>query len=44
MKFEENILQINFRENFHLEEVELIALLKMGIFRWLGIQMSVEVN
>ena len=45
MKFEENILQINFREKFSFRRGRVNCSMKDGdIWRWLGIQMSVEVN
>tara|TARA_B100000989_G_scaffold55681_1_gene37526 strand:+ start:547 stop:1605 length:1059 start_codon:yes stop_codon:yes gene_type:complete len=45
MKFEENILTINFREKFTFRRGRVNCSLQDGnIWRWLGIQMSVEVD
>ncbi len=45
MKFEENILKINFREKFLFRRGRLNCSLKDGdIWRWLGIQMSVDID
>jgi len=44
-KFEKNILQINFREKFTFRRGRVNCSLQDGsIWRWLGIQMSVEVD
>tara|TARA_B100000963_G_scaffold346761_1_gene352334 strand:- start:4674 stop:5666 length:993 start_codon:yes stop_codon:yes gene_type:complete len=45
MKFKENTLKINFREKFSFRRGRVNCSIKDGdIWRWLGIQMSVEVN
>ena len=45
MKFEKNILTINFREKFIFRRGRVNCSLQDGdIWRWLGIQMSVEVD
>ena len=45
MKFEDNILKINFREKFTFRRGRINCSLNDGdIWRWLGIQMSIEVN
>ncbi len=45
LKFENNTLEINFRERFNFRRGRVNCSLKDGdIWRWLGIQMSVEVN
>ena len=45
MKFEDNILKINFREKFTFRRGRVNCSLNDGdIWRWLGIQMSIEVN
>ncbi len=45
MKFKENILEINFREKFTFRRGRVNCSIKDGnLWRWLGIQMSVEVN
>ncbi len=45
MEFENNILKINFREKFTFRRGRLNCSLQDGnVWRWLGIQMSVEVN
>ncbi len=45
MKFEDNILKINFREEFTFRRGRVNCSLKDGNFwRWLGIQMSIETN
>ena len=45
MKFRENTLEINFREKFSFRRGRVNCSIKDGdIWRWLGIQMSVEVN
>ena len=45
MKFEDNILKIDFREKFTFRRGRINCSLNDGdIWRWLGIQMSIEVN
>ena len=45
MKFEDNILKIDFREKFTFRRGRInCSLNDGGIWRWLGIQMSIEVN
>ena len=45
MKFKENTLEINFREKFTFRRGRVNCSVKDGdIWRWLGIQMSIEVN
>ena len=45
LRFEENFLKINFREKFTFRRGRVNCSLKDGdIWRWLGIQMSIEVN
>ena len=45
MEFSENFLKINFREKFTFRRGRVNCSLKDGdIWRWLGIQMSIEVN
>tara|TARA_Y100000816_G_scaffold212886_1_gene158371 strand:+ start:30 stop:1088 length:1059 start_codon:yes stop_codon:yes gene_type:complete len=45
MKFEENVLKINFREKFTFRRGRVNCSLKDGdLWRWLGIQMSIEIN
>ncbi len=45
MKFKENTLEINFREKFTFRRGRVNCSIKDGdIWRWLGIQMSVEVD
>ena len=45
MKFQKNTLQINFREKFTFRRGRVNCSIKEGnIWRWLGIQMSVELN
>ncbi len=45
LNFKHNILKINFREKFTFRRGRLNCSIKDGdIWRWLGIQMSVEVN
>ena len=45
MKFEENILKIDFREEFSFRRGRVNCSLKdENIWRWLGIQMSIEVD
>ena len=45
MKFDENILKINFREKFTFRRGRVNCSIKDGdLWRWLGIQMSIEVN
>ena len=45
MKFEENVLKINFREKFTFRRGRVNCSLKDGdLWRWLGIQMSIDIN
>ncbi len=45
MKFDENVLKINFREKFTFRRGRVNCSLKDNdIWRWLGIQMSIEVD
>ncbi len=45
MKFKENILEINFREKFTFRRGRVNCSVKDGdIWRWLGIQMSIDLN
>ena len=45
MKFKKNTLEINFREKFTFRRGRVNCSVKDGdIWRWLGIQMSVEVD
>ena len=45
MKFKENILEINFRENSIFRRGRVNCSVKDGdIWRWLGIQMSIDLN
>ena len=45
MEFENNILKINFREKFTFRRGRLNCSLQDGtVWRWLGIQMSVDAN
>ena len=45
MKFKENTLEINFREKFTFRRGRVNCSVKDGdIWRWLGIQMSIDVN
>ena len=45
MKFQKNTLQINFREKFTFRRGRVNCSMKEGdIWRWLGIQMSIELN
>ena len=45
MKFEKNTLKIDFREKFTFRRGRVNCSIKDDdIWRWLGIQMSVEIN
>ena len=45
MKFEKKFFKINFREKFTFRRGRVNCSVKDGdIWRWLGIQMSIEVN
>ena len=45
MKFKKNTLEINFKEKFTFRRGRVNCSLKdENVWRWLGLQMSIEVN